>query len=70
MRGRTEEVTATELDPAERVGFFRDVLRPVARRIPFGVPFIRIVDGVDLDRSGRRRPRADPSSSSTRWHDP
>jgi len=46
--GRSEEVGATELDPAERVAFFRDVLGPVARRIPFGVTFIRLVDGVDL----------------------
>jgi deazaflavin-dependent oxidoreductase (nitroreductase family) len=49
VRGRTEELTATELDPTERVGYFRDVLGPLARSIPFGVWFIRIVDGVDLD---------------------
>jgi deazaflavin-dependent oxidoreductase (nitroreductase family) len=49
MRGRTEEVTATELSPAERVAYFRDVLGPLARGIPFGVQFIRIVDGVDLN---------------------
>ena len=49
VRGRTEEVNATELDPTERVGYFRDVLGPLARSIPFGVRFIRIVDGVDLD---------------------
>ena len=49
VRGRKEEVTATELDQTERVGFFRDVLGPVARGIPFGRSFIRIVDGVDLD---------------------
>ncbi len=48
VRGRSEEVTATELDPSQRVEFFRDVLRPVARSIPFGVSFIRVVDGVDL----------------------
>jgi deazaflavin-dependent oxidoreductase (nitroreductase family) len=47
-RGRTEEVTATELDPTERVGYFRDVLAPLARTIPGGAWFIRIVDGVDL----------------------
>ena len=47
-RGQTEEVTATELDPAERIGYFRDVLGPLARSIPFGVQFIRTVDGVDL----------------------
>jgi deazaflavin-dependent oxidoreductase (nitroreductase family) len=43
-----EEVRATELDPAERVAFFRDVLGPFARSIPFGYWFIRLVDGVDL----------------------
>lgn len=47
-RGRREEVTATELDGPERVGFFRDVLGPLARSIPFGPWFIRMVDGVDL----------------------
>jgi len=31
------------------VGFFRDILRPVAHGMPFGVQFIRIVDGVDVD---------------------
>jgi deazaflavin-dependent oxidoreductase (nitroreductase family) len=50
-RGRTEEFSATELDPTERVAYFRDVLGPLARSIPFGVHFIRIVDGVDLDDS-------------------
>lgn len=49
VRGRKEEVTATELDATQRVEFFRDILGPVARGIPFGVRFIRIVDGVDLD---------------------
>jgi hypothetical protein len=50
VRGRKEGIRATELDPAERVAFFRDVLGPVARGMPFGVRFIRVVDGVDLDR--------------------
>jgi deazaflavin-dependent oxidoreductase (nitroreductase family) len=49
MRGWKEEVSATELDPTQRVGYFRDVLGPLARSIPFGVQFIRIVDGVDLN---------------------
>jgi deazaflavin-dependent oxidoreductase (nitroreductase family) len=49
VRGRTEEVRATELDLSQRIGFFRDVLGPLARSIPFGVQFIRIADGVDLD---------------------
>jgi deazaflavin-dependent oxidoreductase (nitroreductase family) len=48
VRGRTEEVSATELDPTQRVAYFREVLGPLARRIPFGAYFIRIVDGVDL----------------------
>jgi len=47
--GVTEEVTATELDPAERVAYFRDVLGPFARSLRGGVTFIRLVDGVDLD---------------------
>ena len=47
-RGRTLDVRATELDRAQRLAFFRDVLGPVAREIPFGVRFIRTVDGVDL----------------------
>ena len=49
MRRQTEEVSATELDPAQRVGYFRDILAPLARSIPFGVQFIRIADGVDLN---------------------
>jgi deazaflavin-dependent oxidoreductase (nitroreductase family) len=48
LRRRSEEVRATELDQAQRVAFFRDVLGPIARRTPFGVQFIRIADGVDL----------------------
>jgi deazaflavin-dependent oxidoreductase (nitroreductase family) len=48
VRKRTEEVSAIELDAAQRVGFFRDVLGPLARSIPLGVWFIRTVDGVDL----------------------
>jgi deazaflavin-dependent oxidoreductase (nitroreductase family) len=66
VRRRKEDVTATELDATERVAFFRDTLGPVARGIPFGVRFIRLVDGVDLSHpveaaEGRRvfelRPR-------------
>lgn len=49
VRGRTEDVQATELDQGQRLGFFRDVLGPVARGIPFGFWFIRTVDGVDLN---------------------
>jgi hypothetical protein len=49
VRRREQDVTATELDATQRVGFFRDVLRPLARGIPFGFQFIRLVDGVDLN---------------------
>jgi deazaflavin-dependent oxidoreductase (nitroreductase family) len=49
MRRRTDEVGAIELDATQRVEFFRDVLRPFARRMPLGRWFIRTVDGVDLD---------------------
>jgi deazaflavin-dependent oxidoreductase (nitroreductase family) len=49
VRRRREDVSATELDPIQRLGFFRDTLGPLARSIPLGVTFIRIVDGVDLD---------------------
>jgi deazaflavin-dependent oxidoreductase (nitroreductase family) len=48
-RGTTEVVHAIELDPTERVAFFRDVLGPLARSIPFGYWFIRALDGVDLN---------------------
>jgi deazaflavin-dependent oxidoreductase (nitroreductase family) len=47
---RKVEVTATELDPQERVAFHRDFLGPKVRSIPFGRTFIRIVDGVDVNR--------------------
>lgn len=50
VRRREEEVSATELEQTQRVAFFRDVLGPVARGIPFGAWFVRVVDGVDLDR--------------------
>jgi deazaflavin-dependent oxidoreductase (nitroreductase family) len=50
VRGRKEDVSATELDSTQRVDFFRDVLGPVARSMPLGTWFIRAVDGVDLDR--------------------
>jgi deazaflavin-dependent oxidoreductase (nitroreductase family) len=44
-----EEVMATELDAQQRLEFFRDILAPYARRIPFGFVFVRLVDGVDLN---------------------
>jgi deazaflavin-dependent oxidoreductase (nitroreductase family) len=59
LRGHEQEVRATELDPTQRMGFFRDVMGPLARSIPFGYWFIRIVDGVDLNHpaeAARGRP--------------
>jgi deazaflavin-dependent oxidoreductase (nitroreductase family) len=50
VRRRRDVVRAVELDPAERVAFFRDVMGPVAKGIPFGVQFIRVLDGVDVTR--------------------
>jgi deazaflavin-dependent oxidoreductase (nitroreductase family) len=41
VRGRKEDVRATELDRTQRVSFFRDVLGPHAR----GIPLVsRVVD--------------------------
>ena len=48
-RRQIEPVTARELDPAERLVFFRDVLRPLAQGMRGGMWFIRTFDGVDLD---------------------
>jgi deazaflavin-dependent oxidoreductase (nitroreductase family) len=66
------DVTATELDGTARVAFFRDVLQPVARSIPFGFAFIRLVDGVDLRdpvaaAAGRRVFELRPRSSSAEF---
>ncbi len=47
---RAEQVQAIELSPEERVAFVRDVLAPVARSIPFGSRFIRMLDDIDLDQ--------------------
>jgi len=49
VRRRQEEVSAAELDLTQRVGFFRDILAPLARGILLGGYFFRIVDRVDLD---------------------
>jgi deazaflavin-dependent oxidoreductase (nitroreductase family) len=48
-RGRSEEVSATELGPEERVAFFRDILGPFARSIPGGMTFVRFLDQTDLN---------------------
>jgi deazaflavin-dependent oxidoreductase (nitroreductase family) len=52
-RSGQEEVTATELDARQRVEFFRDILAPNARRIPFGFVFVRLIDGVDLNHPAK-----------------
>jgi deazaflavin-dependent oxidoreductase (nitroreductase family) len=49
VRRSTDEVTAMELSPSERVAFFRDVLGPLARSMRGGVWFIRRFDGVDIN---------------------
>jgi deazaflavin-dependent oxidoreductase (nitroreductase family) len=49
VRRKADEVTATELDRAEREAFFRDVMGSLAGSIPGGKWFIRNIDGVDLD---------------------
>ena len=54
VRRKSEEVSARELDHAQRVEFFRDTLEPVARRmgigpVRFGRWFVRTVDSTDLD---------------------
>jgi deazaflavin-dependent oxidoreductase (nitroreductase family) len=54
VRRRKEEVSATELDPTQRVGFFRDVLGPLARGIPFGVSYRRWGRSRPSVRGGRR----------------
>jgi deazaflavin-dependent oxidoreductase (nitroreductase family) len=49
VRHQAEPVTARELDSSERIVFFRDVLRPLARGMRGGMWFMRTFDGVDLD---------------------
>ena len=51
-----EKVTATELDAPQRVEFFRDILAPYARRLPFGFLFVRLIDGVDLNHPDQMAP--------------
>jgi len=46
--GEPESVAARELDRSERVAFFRDTLTGVARSIPLGFLFVRLVDRTDL----------------------
>ena len=48
FRRQEDEVRAVELDPEQRIAFFRDTLTPIARRMRGGMWFIRAFDGVDL----------------------
>jgi deazaflavin-dependent oxidoreductase (nitroreductase family) len=48
VRRHRHEVRAIELDPTERVAFFRDTFAPVARAFPLGARFVRLLDGVDI----------------------
>ena len=47
-RRADEHVRAVELDPAQRLAFFRDILAPLARSLPGGMTFIRVMDKTDL----------------------
>lgn len=47
-RREEEHVRAVELDPAQRLVFFRDILGPLARSMPGGMTFIRVMDKTDL----------------------
>ncbi len=49
VRRHQEDVRAIELSHAERIGFFRAVLGPLARSVPGGITFARIVDQTDLN---------------------
>jgi deazaflavin-dependent oxidoreductase (nitroreductase family) len=67
VRRQTEEMTATELSLTERIGFFRDVLRPLAESMRGGMWFIRTFDGVDLtdpEAAAKHRPVFELGSAS------
>jgi deazaflavin-dependent oxidoreductase (nitroreductase family) len=49
IRKHTEEVRAVELDPAQRLAFFQEVLQPIARGLPGGTVFLRLLDGIDIN---------------------
>ena len=49
VRRVVHEVRSVELDPTQRIAFMRDTLGPIARGMPFGVRFARLLDGVDLN---------------------
>ncbi|HET7030197.1 MAG TPA: nitroreductase family deazaflavin-dependent oxidoreductase [Candidatus Limnocylindrales bacterium] len=49
VRRQESSVRAIELDPEQRIGFFRDTLAPLAHGMRGGAWFIRTFDGVDVD---------------------
>jgi deazaflavin-dependent oxidoreductase (nitroreductase family) len=49
VKRHEEQVRAVELDPAQRVEWFRETLGPVARSIRGGMWFVRTIDQTDLD---------------------
>src|SRR5262245_18462832 len=49
-RRKEERVRAVELDPARRLGFFRDTLAQLARSFPGGITFISVMDKTDLSK--------------------
>jgi deazaflavin-dependent oxidoreductase (nitroreductase family) len=49
VRKRSEAVRAVELDDAERLRFFEDTLQPIARGLPGGTAFLRLLDGIDIN---------------------
>jgi deazaflavin-dependent oxidoreductase (nitroreductase family) len=49
LRRREEQVRAIELTPEQRLEFYSEVLRPLARSMRGGMLFIRAFDGVDLN---------------------
>ncbi len=56
---RTEEVTVSELGPAEAAGFIRDVIAPQAKSSWLAEWFVRSVDKIDIDHpdeAARGRP--------------
>jgi deazaflavin-dependent oxidoreductase (nitroreductase family) len=59
FRRHEEAVRADELTSDQRIGYFRDVLSPLARSVPGGSWFIKTFDGVDLSdpvAAAQRRP--------------
>ncbi len=59
FRRQEEAVRGDELSPDQQIGYFRDVLGPLARSVPGGSWFIRTFDGVDLSdpvAAAERRP--------------